>query len=149
MGADIHVFVTYHDRNTNHYHWVKLFNKNGKIIPVYDARDYELFDILADNVYKDGFNSIPESCFDKDFYDEYKDSVNELGAYDFARINLADLKLWYKKHPTITNDYDEISESPLKYFIDKIEAYTDFAIEDYNIYAYNPSDIIIFYWFDR
>ena len=146
MGVDIHVYILRHDRVDNHYNWIKIYNKNNEIIPVYDKKDYELFDILK--IEGRSFISIPEICFDKDFYQEFKESEN-IGFYGWGMINLADLKIYANENPTIDIDYNKTRKSPLFKFINIIESYVELGDDEYQWIINKPSDIFIFFWFDH
>lgn len=149
MGVDIHVYVTKRDKVNNCYHWIKIFDKNGNLIPAYEERNYSLFDALNDNPNNTNFASIPEICFDKDFLKEFKES-QDIGFYGWGMINLADLKLYAMNpiHFDSNNEYgDEINKTTFDKFINKIESYAEIGL--YNEWGYHTSDIFIFFWFDH
>lgn len=155
MGADIHVKILKRDNNA--WKQVTLYRKEKeefKLVDVYPFRNYELFDILngeEDNNYI--AYPIREDSLPVAFKKEIEGYKNTVGYYGFKEINLADLKLYLYKIPKVRDyDYEENSpnawkDNPVKYFIEKIEQYINFASQ-YGEFISPPSDIRIIYWFD-
>lgn len=156
MGIDIHVRIVKKNHETNTWEHIKLYkkyNKKFKRVDIYPFRDYELFDILT---FDKGFS--PHSIVIQDLpfslRQEIKRCQNTFGYYNFKEINLADLKLYLNKKPKI-RDYDNdedptaLKDNPVKFFIEKIEQYIDFADPFWDLDGTSASDIKILYWFDR
>lgn len=155
MGADIHVKIL--ERNNNTWKQVTLYHKEKeefKIVNVYPFRNYELFDILNGKE-DDNYIAYPirEDSLPVTLKKEIEGYKNTVGYYGFKEINLADLKLYLYRSPKIRDyDYEENSPNawktnPVKYFIEKIEQYINFASQ-YGEFVSPPSDIRIIYWFD-
>lgn len=155
MGRDIHVKIVKLDQTTNKWKNVKLYSKKNrkfKIINPYSFRNYELFDILngkEDDKYI--LSPIIISSLPLDLQQEIKKCKDTCGYYGFYEINLADLKLYLNKVPKIRDyDYEDDDpkawkDNPVKFFIENIEYYIDFAEPYWNgLY----SNIRIIYWFD-
>ena len=147
MGKDIHVAIAIRNTETGHYDKVEIFNKNKVSINPYDFRNPELFKILEEDVPYNGLNTIfLESSFAKEIL-EIEDTM---GFFGFREVNLADLKNYLILNPMVSdyteNGYEYIEKtSPLKFFIERIEYYIEFAGYEY----YYPSDVYILYWFDN
>lgn len=161
MGRDIHVRIVQLNRETNQYEEVVLYRKNkqGEMAPVYayDARHYELFEILdGDNC--DYFPYIP--VYTENLPARLKEEIEECkdidGYYNFYEANLADIKIYLHNHPKV-RDYDWDNEdtfekegwkdNPVKYFIECIERYLGIA----DVWWFGEqfdSNIRIIYWFD-
>ena len=159
MGKDIHVRIIKRNRNKNVWEEVKLYykeNGNLKDASIYPGRNYDLFDILGNKNNDDFLNTRPifEPDLPEDLKEEIKIYQNSIGFYDFKEINLADLKIYLHHMPKIIKSYgyeeeddpNTMKDNPVKYFIERIEYYLDFA----DVYDFlPPSDIKIIYWFDR
>lgn len=156
MGADIHVKILERDNNT--WKQVILYHKEKekfKVIDVYPFRNYELFDILNGKE-DDNYIAYPikEDSLPIALKKEIEGYKNIIGYYGFKEINFADLKLYLYRFPKVRDyDYEENSpnawkDNPVKYFIEKIEQYINFA-SPYGDFVSPPSDIRIIYWFDR
>lgn len=152
MGVDIHLRVCYWDRFKHSYEEIKLYRKDGdqfKLIPLFSGRNSELFDYLNGAEGDLPFKGIDleDSTLPKELHDEISECKNITGYYDFFEINLADLKLYFNKHPK-ARDWDEEDEiykdHPIKYFIELIESILSVANVWFDFY----SEIRIFYWFD-
>lgn len=161
MGRDIHVRIVQFNYKTNQYEEVVLYRKNleNKITPVsaYDARDYELFDILngdEDNYFPNKYiymENLPD-----DLRKDIETYQGIEGYYNFYEINLADLKLYLYNHPKV-RDYDWEDEetfdkegwkdNPVKNFIEHIKWYIN-IVDMWWFGSSLDSDIRILYWFD-
>lgn len=154
MAIDIHVRILKKDRDDGTWKQVKLYKKEKgkfKLVDVYPFRHYELFDILNENE-DDNYSAMPILKEEIPFALKKEIENFEYG-YGFREINLADLKLYLQKTPLVRNwDYEDDDsrawkDNPVKYFIERIEQYLDFA-SDY--WDFSPSsDIKIIYWFDH
>ena len=159
MGRDIHVKIVKKDRETNTWKRIKLYYKEKrkfKVIDIYPFRNYELFDILNEKDESDEHifaSSIVTDDLPIALKNEIETAKKSFGFYGFREINLADLKLYLHKVPKIRDyDYEENDpkawkDNPVKYFIEKIEQYIDFADPYWDFYCID-SDIRIIYWFD-
>lgn len=159
MGRDIHVRIVKKDRETNTWKHVKLYHKEKrkfKVIDVYPFRNYELFDILDEKDENDEHFFAPPIVTDNlpiALKNEIETAKQSFGFYGFREINLADLKLYLNKVPKIRDyDYEDDDpkawkDNPVKYFIEKIEQYIEFAVPYWDFYSID-SDIRIIYWFD-
>jgi len=137
MGKDIHVRLIQFNRKTNEYELVKLYrkiNNEFRAIPVYEGRDYSLFDQLEDDAFPS--RAIYTPNLPEELRQELNECEEETGYFGFREINLADLKLYY-------NNTKRIKFS----FIDTINNY----INLYNTepWLYSSSDVRILYWFDN
>lgn len=137
MGKDIHVRLIQFNRETNEYELVKLYRKiNNEFhsIPVYEGRDYSLFNQLEDADFPS--RAIYTTNLPEELRQELNECEKDTGCFGFREINLADLKLYY-------NNTKGIKFS----FIDTINTY----ISLYNTepWLYSPSDVRILYWFDN
>ena len=157
MGTDIHIRILKKDSSTDKWKQIKLYRKNIdhiEIVKIYPYRNYELFDILNGNEehspdsYPIVLNHLP-----KNIYKEIKSNKDSIGTFGFKEINLADLKLYLFKTPKVRDyDYDDNDskawkDNPVKYFIERIEQYINFADPDF--LDFRPSsEIKILYWFD-
>ena len=159
MGRDIHVRIVKKDRETNTWKHIKLYykeNRKFRVIDVYPFRNYELFDILNEKEENDELFFAPPIITDDlpiALKNEIKAAKEDLGSYGFREINLADLKLYLHKVPKI-RDYDykdddpkAWKDNPVKYFIEKIEQYIEFAVPYWDSCCVD-SDVRIIYWFD-
>lgn len=159
MGRDIHVRIVKKDRETNTWKHIKLYYKEKRkfrIVNMYPFRNYELFDILNEKDENDEHFFAPSIVTDDlpiALKNEIETAKKSFGFYGFREINLADLKLYLHKVPKIRDyDYEENDpkawkDNPVKYFIEKIEQYIDFADPYWDLYCID-SDIRIIYWFD-
>ena len=157
MGCDIHVRIVKKDRETNTWKYIKLYYKEKrkfKVVNIYPFRHYELFDILDEKEDDKYFaSSIITDDLPIALKNEIKTAKESFGSYGFREINLADLKLYLHKVPKVRDyDYEEDDpkawkDNPVKYFIEKIEQYIDFAATYLDFY-YIDSDIRIIYRFD-
>ena len=139
MGRDIHVKILI--KNKDEWEEVLLYNKirdKFEEIEVYPYRNYALFDILNEKT-DENYNIARPIVLEK-LPEKVKKDINiwqESGGYGFKEVNLADLKLYFKEN----ND----NLNPIKYFIERIDQYIDFAIDPWNLH---DSDVKILYWFD-
>lgn len=159
MGRDIHVRIVKKDRETNTWKQIKLYCKEKRkfeLVNVYPFRSYELFDILDEKKENDEYFFAPSIVTDDlpiALKNEIEAAKKSLGFYGFREINLADLKLYLHKVPKVRDyDYEEDDpkawkDNPVKYFIERIEQYIDFADPFWNFCSVD-SDIRIIYWFD-
>lgn len=158
MGRDIHVRIVKKDRETGKWNQIKIYRKEKKrkfkIVDVYPFRNYELFEILNE---KEDENYHADVICMSDLPIALKQEIEKFknidGYYDFKEINLADLKLYLHHNPKV-RDYDYEAEdpkafkdNPVKYFIERIEQYLDFADPYWDV-CRPPSDVRIIYWFD-
>ena len=149
MGADIHVKIIKFSSTENKWKSVKLFTHikdTWDEIPVYDARNYELFDVLTEIDFPR--TSINMNTLPLDLAAEIEENQQETGTYNFLEVNLADAIIYLHSHPTILNDKEEEKRNPLKSFLDIIYNYIDFFDPLWNCSAIY-SQIRIIYWFDR
>lgn len=149
MGADIHVKIIKFSSTENKWKPVKLFTHikdTWDEIPVYDARNYELFDVLTETDFPR--TSINMDTLPLDLAAEIEENQQEVGTYSFLEVNLADAIIYLHNHLTILNDKEEEKPSPLKFFLDIIYNYIDFFDPLWNCSA-TYSQIRIIYWFDR
>lgn len=158
MGRDIHVRIVKKDRETNTWKQIKLYYKGDhkfKVVDVYPFRNYELFDILSERGDDEYFTASPVTTDDLPtiLKNKIEATKKSFGFYGFKEINLADLKLYLYKVPKIRDyDYEEKDpkaweDNPVKYFIERIEQYIDFA-DPYCNFDCIDSDVRIIYWFD-
>lgn len=154
MGADIHVYILKRNRETNAWKHIKLYTKEKgkfKLVDVYPYRNYELFDILNGKE-DEKYSAQPISKVGLPPHLKKEIEEFEYG-YGFKEINLADLKLYLRQVPKIRDwDYEDTDpnawkDNPVKFFIERIEQYIDFA--DYYWDIIPASDIKIIYWFDN
>ena len=154
MGRDIHVKILIKEEDK--WKEVTLYNKvkdNFEEIEVYPYLNYLLFDIL--NETEDNLYNIARPISLEKLPKEIKKDIEEKekipGYYGFKEVNLADLKLYLKTIPTTEDDYHTYhgrklyNINPVKYFIERIEQYIDFAIDPWDL---RDSDVKILYWFD-
>ena len=139
MGKDIHVKILI--KNKNKWEEVLLYNKikdKFEEIEVYPYRNYTLFDILNEET-DENYNIARPIVLEKLPEKVKKDIKRQesYGGYGFKEVNLADLKLYFKEN----ND----NLNPIKYFIERIDQYIDFAVDSWNLC---DSDVKILYWFD-
>lgn len=150
MGKDIHVVIAMRNTEIGHYDKVEIFNKKKDeyvSISPYNIRNHELFELLETDI---PWNKLHTTFLEPSFAKEIQEIKNTIGYFNFKEINLADLRNYLMCNPTVLdydNNGDEIIEktSPLKFFIERIEYYIEFAGYEY----YHPSDIYILYWFDN
>ena len=158
MGRDIHVRIVKKDRETGKWHQIKIYRKEKKrkfnVIDVYPFRNYELFEILNEKEdEKYHADVICTSDLPIALKQEIEKFKNIEGYYDFKEINLADLKLYLHHSPKVRNyDYEAedpnaFKDNPVKYFVERIEQYLDFADPYWDV-CRPASDIRIIYWFD-
>lgn len=154
MGRDIYIRIVYQDPEEG-WREIKLYTKKNneiKEIDPYPYRNHELFDLLSEEedfpsrlIYK---KNLPKSIVNE--IEEFeKDFINK-----FYEVNLADLKIYIKNHPTIVDyeaewediDKKKYKENPIIPFINIIEQYIDFAepFWDWNCVY---SNVRIIYWF--
>lgn len=161
MGRDIHVKIVKRNQETDKWEQIKLYRKEKrkfKVISVYPARNYELFDILNENE-DENYNAYPLSLTNlpQNLKKEIEECKNTSGYYGFKEISLADLKLYLHKTPKVINwdcesddpknDPNGWKDNPVKYFIERIEQYITF-LDPYWYFTTSPSNIKILYWFD-
>lgn len=157
MGKDIHIRVIKRNRDTNNWEQIKLYRKEKrkfKLVDIYPFRNYELFSIINESE-DEKYNAYPISLtgLSDSLRQEIEKYQNTLGYYGFKEISLADLKLYLYRSPKVRdwdyedNDTKAWKDNPVKYFVEKIEQYIDFA-DPYWDFDTSPSDIKILYWFD-
>ena len=157
MGRNIHVRIVKRDRDTDKWKQIKLYYKEKrkiKLVNVYPFRSDELFDII-DGSEDEKYNAYPISLINlpDNLQKEIERCQNTLGYYKFKEISLADLKLYLYKSPKVRDwDYEDDDpkawkDNPVKYFIERIEQYIDFADPYWDLET-SLSDIKILYWFD-
>ena len=143
MGEDIHIKIIKRNKDTNNWEEILLFNKDNEKIPIYQERNYNMFDILKDL-------SISSSIVNKNLPETLQQEIKEAEGYHFSEVNLADLKLYLYNHQKVEDFYsdnEELIDNPIKNLIERIEYYIFFAMSDTLYYV--PSDIMILYWFDH
>ena len=157
MGKDIHVRLVHKEYETNLWKQVILYyKKNEEIKPVdvYPFRNYELFNILSEE--DDFYHTIPIITNDlpSSLKQEIEEYQKEGGGYKFQEITLADLELYLYRMPKVRDwDYEEddpkaFKDNPVKFFIERIIQYLDFA-EPYWDLINLHSNVRILYWFDN
>ena len=143
MGKDIHVHVCKRFDDGKLFE-LKLFKKENdlyKEIPVYDGRNYELFNALEDE-------GIPAVAIHTLSLDSDLSGLiaadTEAGCFGFRQLNLADLFYFL-------NDKHNLEKEELlvlRSFINSIRAFISFS-DPYGLYVPTYSDYYILYWFDR
>ena len=150
MGKDIHVAIAIRNDEAGYYDKVEIFNKKEDkylYINPYDTRNHELFELLEEDI---PWNQLHTTFLEPSFAKEIQEIQNTMGYFNFREINLADLKNYLMLNPTVFDDDDDDDEltyktNPVKFFIEQIEYYIEFAGYKY----YYPSDVYILYWFDN
>ena len=159
MGVDIHVKIAYKDSEKG-WKEVKLYTKNDEDkfeeVDIFPGKNSEIFDIMSGKE-DEYFPNTP--IYKKDLPDsivkEIEEAENTFGYFNFYEVNLADLKLYIKNHPTIP-DYDAewkddkkvYKPNPIISVVEDVEAFMDFA-EPFWVFDGSYSCIRIIYWFDR
>lgn len=151
MGKDIHVAIAIRNDEAGYYDKVEIFNKKEDkylYINPYDTRNHELFELLEEDI---PWNQLHTTFLEPSFAKEIQEIQNTMGYFNFREINLADLKNYLILNPTVSDDDDDGDDeltyktNPVKFFIEQIEYYIEFAGYEY----YYPSDVYILYWFDN
>lgn len=186
MGVDIHIRIAKYNEKTNKYNEIILYRKrancekyeykeDGTSVPiddpyirasVYDGRNSEMFNGMADGDEYDGYGRFPWypirlNSLEDSFKEEIKEIENTEGYYDFYEISLTELANYVYTHPEVT-DYDVDTEiwdkyekgerskpvkpNPIKYIYDNIHTYIEFA--DWNYWG-NDSDYKVIFYFDH
>ena len=115
MGMDIHVNLYKYDEERNQFMKMTLYTwdyKEGKHKEVYlfPGRDHSMFEGMKHGDETDGYGYFPtraislNSFFDPD-RKELEEDMSAQGYFDFWEINLAEMALYCKEHPVVT-DYD-------------------------------------------
>lgn len=115
MGMDIHVQLYRYNKEDNFYEKLALYrwdSKEGKHKEVYlfPGRDSEMFDGMKSGDEVDGYGYFPthsvalNSFFEPD-RKELEEVMGTQGYFDFWEVNLAEMALYCKEHPQVT-DYD-------------------------------------------
>lgn len=115
MGVDIHIKLFKYDNERNQFKKLTLYRwdyKTGeyKEVYIFPGRNSEMFDGMKEGDEVDGYGVFPSSSiklnslFDPD-REEIEEKMHTTGCYDFNEINLAEMALYCKEHPTVT-DYD-------------------------------------------
>ena len=161
MGKDIHIRVVKRNRETNNWELINLYQKKENeivAINLFPFRNYDIFDILQGKENCTNLNPLPIAMagLPSELQEEIAKDKEEL-CYDFKEVTLADLKLYFEYSPKI-KDWDSYYEdendprgfitNPIKYFIERIEYFLEFAIDSSWKWNYSNSDIKILYWFD-
>ena len=156
MGVDIHVRILKYDDGEWKPVWLYKKNKDDVFVKVqpYNYRNYELFEILqGESEYDDIANRWID---EKSLPAETKEEIEHCKdwCYGFNEINLADLRVYYLKHPLVKdydveweNDIPVLKTNPIGHFIDDIVNYVDFE-DDFTL-IHGDSCVKIIYWFDR
>ena len=115
MGVDIHIKLFKYDRENNIYDKITLYYwdyKKGKHEEVYifSGRNSEMFDGMMHGDEVDGYGYFPTTSIALNSLleperKEYERLMKIQGCYDFCEINLAEMALYCKRHPEVT-DYD-------------------------------------------
>lgn len=147
MGKDIHTAIAIRNTETGFYDKIEIFNKKKDkyvLINPYDKRNHELFELLENDI---PWNQLHTTFLEPSFAKEILEIENTMGYFNFKEANFADLKNYLMCNPTIPDDDDDMVEktNPIKFFIERIEYYIEFAGYEY----YYPSDVYILYWFDN
>jgi hypothetical protein len=145
MGRDIHVAIVIRNTETGYYDKIEIFNKKkDKYVSInpYDIRNHELFKLLEDDI---PWNQLHTTFLAPSFAKEIQEIKNTIGYFNFKEVNFADLRNYLMCNPTTLDDNMVEKTNPLKFFIERIEYYIEFAGYEY----YYPSDIYILYWFDN
>ena len=146
MGKDIHVAIAIRNTETGFYDKIEIFNKKKDkyvLINPYDKRNHEFFELLENDI---PWNQLHTTFLEPSFAKEILEIQNTMGYFNFKEVNFADLKNYLMCNPTITDDDDMVEKTnPIKFFIERIEYYIEFAGYEY----YYPSDVYILYWFDN
>ncbi len=168
MGMDIHIKLFKYDNERNQFKKLTLYRwdyKDGKHKEVYifPGRNSEMFEGMKDGDESDGYGIFPSfpiklnSLFDPD-REEIEKTMKTTGFFDFNEINLAEMALYCKEHPTVT-DYDvewhnedpnfvkPTKKNPICDLYEEICSYASFADNwDWDISPLSEYKII--YYFD-
>lgn len=169
MGVDIHIRLLKYDENTNLYKEIALYRKSSLHekypedypemvkVPVYDGRDYEMFDGMKDGDDSDGYGYFPWTGMKLNSYEEafrnemIEKQKTELGYFDFYEIPLAEMRVYVLENPKVV-DYDveyideehkAYKDNPIASLYSKIISYLSFAepwgmeyLSDYKVVFY-------------
>lgn len=172
MGVDINIRLLKYNENTNLYKEIALYRKSSSHekypndypemvkVPVYDGRDYEMFDGMKDGDEIDGYGIFPWcamrlNSYEEDFRNEMieKQSNRNLGYFDFYEISLAEMRIYTLEHPQVVDldaEYNDKSDSkaykpnPIVALFERIISYISFAepwgmedaLSDYKVIFY-------------
>lgn len=186
MGRDIHLHLAKFDKETNLYKEICLYRKREKDefysyydeegnehkitdpmkkVSIYDSRNYEMFDGLKCKD-PDNYGYFPAGYINYDSLDsELREVVEEktktTGYYDFAEVNLADMKIYVLEHPTVV-DYDSyfwekyeegkcekpVKKNPIKWLYEDIINYLNLADREFSWGLTNVSNYKLIFYFD-
>lgn len=170
MGADIHLYICKYNPEDNLFHELCLYHKiegDYKKVPIYDGRDYEMFDAINNKSnYKD-FGIFPHSPIAFNSLEPQlrkiveHDIFEEIGTYGDGEVTFSDLLIYVNNHPTVF-DYEadweasdlEIGDpkpqkiNPIKTLYETCIHYTEFA-EKWGVMEDSLSRYKILYWFDH
>ena len=171
MGIDIHIRLLKYDENTNLYKEIALYRKSSlhekhpddypemMKVPVYDGRDYEMFDGMKDGDDNNGYGYFPWTGMKLNSYEEafrnemIEKQKTELGYFDFYEIPLAEMRVYVLENPKVVDydsEYDEgdcrayrYKDNPIASLYSKIISYLSFAepwgmeyLSDYKVVFY-------------
>ena len=166
MGRDIHIHLTKLNKETNLYEELTLYkpgeeyhydekgnkiidNPNFQKIPIYNGRNYEMFDGMKDGDETDGYGNFPWisirlNSLEPNLKKEIEEKQGIQGYFDFYETTLADIKLYLNEHPTVVDydaeDWEEREEkedpkpqkiNPIKFLYENIYSYKYFADSDW------------------
>lgn len=168
MGADIHLYICKYNPEDNLFHELCLYHKiegDYEKVPIYDGRDYEMFDGIGNkNDIDSGYGIFPHSnialnSLDSQLRKIAEWNIYEIGVYGDGEVTLSDLFIYITNHPTVV-DYDADWENwkvgdpkpqktnPIKILYEKCIQYIEFA-EKWGVMEDSLSRYKILYWFDR
>lgn len=152
MGVDIHVRIAMAD-DDGRYESVDLFRKltdgSYERVSVFDGRNYELFELLQEDVPS---IAIMEATLPPPVAEEVRKWMGEFGGYGFREVTLADLMLYCERNPKVP-DYDSevedaTKDNPVCGFMHDIISYIDFS-NPFCLWSGCYGTVRIIYWFDH
>ena len=152
MGVDIHVRVATTD-DDGRYESVDLFRKltdgSYERVSIFDGRDYELFDMLQDDVPS---MAVMEATLPSSIANEVRRWREEFGCYGFREVTLADLMLYCERNPKVPDYESEVEDAtkvnPVCGFVDDVVSYINFALP-FGLCGECYGTVRIVYWFDH
>lgn len=152
MGVDIHVRIAMAD-DDGRYESVDLFRKltdgSYERVSVYDGRNYELFELLQEDVPS---MAVMDATLPSSIAKEVRQWREEFGCYGLREVTLADLMLYCERNPKVP-DYDSevddaTKDNPVCGFMRDIISYIDFA-NPFCFWSGCYGTVRIVYWFDH